>query len=108
MVASLTVAFLSGIVVGMLLNGYLNQEHKIPDMPEAPPAAAGAAMSGETLKGKLPKMVPPPPEQGGIALGRTWRYRAQQLSDATKPEQKTTDSLDALEKRVAGAKGPVA
>ena len=105
MVASLTVAFLSGIVVGMLLNSYLNQEHPMPAPQMAVP---GREFLKSAQDAKPESKMPPPPEQGGIALGRTWRYRAQQLSDATKPEQKTTDSLDALEKRVAGAKGPVA
>lgn len=100
MVATGITLFLLGVLCGMALSYWLGTIHG-PMQQERMGSLMNSARDNEEMR-QSPnlKQQPPPPEAGGIALGRSWRAKREELERASMPEPPTGDSVEKLEKRV--------
>ena len=94
--------FLCGVVCGLVLAEILPQRTTMPRFPVGP---NGAKVAFVTKNGFVTRPAPdlkelPPPEQGGIALGRSWRAQRELLERGTMEGPPPRDSLQKLEEKV--------
>ena len=99
MVTALVTVFLLGVFAGMVFSFWLSTVNA-PIDEEIFSVGKASIQRGNITGGKSPNPQPPPPEQGGIALGRSWRAQRELLERGTMEGPPPKDSLQKLEEKV--------